>query len=81
VYIGFTERFSRTNNGNPLPTQMRKKRGSRRRGGSIISNTDEFVIFDIGEYIIMEWTIPNESRVCRIWRRVLIRKVLGTSCC
>ncbi len=28
--------------------------------------------FDIVEYIIMEWTMPNESRRCRICRRVLI---------
>ena len=28
--------------------------------------------FDIVEYIIMEWTIPNESRICRIHRRVRI---------
>jgi hypothetical protein len=29
------------------------------------------VIFDIVEYIIMEWTwtMPNESRICRICRR------------
>jgi hypothetical protein len=27
------------------------------------------VIFDIVEYIIMEWTIPNESRICRMCRR------------
>jgi hypothetical protein len=26
------------------------------------------VIFDIVEYIIMEWTMPNESRICRICR-------------
>jgi hypothetical protein len=32
------------------------------------------VIFDIVEYIIMEWTMPNESRICRICRRVLILK-------
>jgi hypothetical protein len=32
------------------------------------------VIFDIVEYIIMEWTMPNESRICRICRRVLISK-------
>jgi hypothetical protein len=30
------------------------------------------VIFDIVEYILMEWTIPNESRICRICMRVLI---------
>ena len=30
------------------------------------------MIFDIVEYIIMEWTMPNESRICRICRRVLI---------
>jgi hypothetical protein len=23
------------------------------------------VIFDVVEYIIMEWTMPNESRICR----------------
>jgi hypothetical protein len=28
------------------------------------------MIFDIVEYIIMEWTTPNESRICR---RVLIK--------
>ncbi len=27
------------------------------------------MIFDIVEYIIMEWTMPNESRICRICRR------------
>ncbi len=32
------------------------------------------MIFDIVEYIIMEWTMPNESRTCRICRRVLILK-------
>ena len=32
------------------------------------------VIFDIVEYIIMEWTMPNESRICRICRRGLIKK-------
>ena len=36
------------------------------------------MIFDIVEYIIMEWTMPNISRicrrVCRICRRVLILK-------
>jgi hypothetical protein len=41
------------------------------------------VIFDIVEYIIMEWTMPNESRICRICRRVLIlekrRRVLLSS--
>ncbi len=26
------------------------------------------MIFDIVEYIIMEWTMPNESRICRICR-------------
>jgi hypothetical protein len=36
------------------------------------------VIFDMQEYIIMEWTMPNESRICRrskivrICRRVRI---------
>jgi hypothetical protein len=29
------------------------------------------VIFDIVEYIMMEWTMPNESQMCR---RVLILK-------
>ena len=32
------------------------------------------MIFDIVEYIIMEWTMPNESRICRICRRVPILK-------
>ncbi len=36
------------------------------------------MVFDIVEYIIMEWTMPNISRicrrVCRICRRVLILK-------
>ena len=32
------------------------------------------VIFDIVEYIIMEWTLPNESRICRICRRGIILK-------
>jgi hypothetical protein len=32
---------------------------------------DVLVIFDIVEYIIMEWKMPNESRICR---RVLILK-------
>jgi hypothetical protein len=32
------------------------------------------VIFDIVEYIIMEWTMPNESRIYGICRRVLIPK-------
>jgi len=35
------------------------------------------VIFDIVEYLIMEWTMPTESRtwrICRICRRVLILK-------
>jgi hypothetical protein len=27
------------------------------------------VIFDIVEYNIIEGTMPNESRICRIWRR------------
>ena len=30
------------------------------------------MIFDFVQYIIMEWTMPNESRICRICRRVLI---------
>ncbi len=29
------------------------------------------VIFDIVEYILMEWTMPNESRICTICRRML----------
>ena len=29
------------------------------------------MIFDIVQYIIMEWTMPNESRICR---RVLMLK-------
>ena len=34
------------------------------------------------EYIIMEWTMPNESRICMIFRRVLIlKKRKDTSCC
>jgi hypothetical protein len=40
------------------------------------------VIFDIVVYIIMECTMPNVSRICRISRRVLIlkkRRVLLTS--
>ncbi len=32
------------------------------------------MIFDIVEYFIMEWTIPNESRICRICRRVILQK-------
>jgi hypothetical protein len=32
------------------------------------------VILDIVEYIILGWTMPNESRICRICRRVLILK-------
>jgi hypothetical protein len=32
------------------------------------------VIFDILEYITMKRTIPNERRICRICRRVLILK-------
>jgi hypothetical protein len=32
------------------------------------------VIFEIVEFIIIEWTIQNESRICRICRRVLILK-------
>ena len=32
------------------------------------------MIFDIVEYIVMEWTMPNESRICRICSRVLIIK-------
>ncbi len=28
------------------------------------------MIFDIVEYIIMEWTMPNESQISRICRRV-----------
>jgi len=33
------------------------------------------VIFDIVEYIVMEWTMLNESRIWRICRRVLILKI------
>jgi hypothetical protein len=36
------------------------------------------VIFDIVEYIIMEWTMPNESRICR---RGLILKKEEEECC
>ena len=32
------------------------------------------MIFDIVEYIIMEWTMPNESRIRRICRRVPKKK-------
>jgi hypothetical protein len=32
------------------------------------------VIFDIAEYIIMEWTMPNESRICRICRSAYPKK-------
>ncbi len=32
------------------------------------------MIFDIVEYIIMEWTMPNESRICRMCRRCLSSK-------
>ena len=32
------------------------------------------VPFDIVEYIIMKWTMPNDSLICRIYRRVLILK-------
>jgi hypothetical protein len=32
------------------------------------------VIFDIVGYIVMEWTMPNESRICSICRRVLTIK-------
>eukprot|EP00001_Collodictyon_triciliatum_P036382 06562_1 len=45
--------------------------------GKIINNEElknDPVISDIVEYIIMEWTMPNESRKCRICRRVLILK-------
>ncbi len=35
------------------------------------------MIFDIVEYIIMEWTMPNESRIYGICRRVLIPKTRG----
>jgi hypothetical protein len=41
------------------------------------------VIFDIVEYITMEWTMPNQSRICRLSRRILIlqtrRRVLLAS--
>ncbi len=33
------------------------------------------MIFDIVEYIIMEWTMPNESRICRICRRLILKKI------
>ncbi len=32
------------------------------------------MIFDIVEYIIMEWTMSNENRICRLHRMVLIQK-------
>ena len=32
------------------------------------------MIFDIVKNLIMEWTMPNESRICRICRGVLIQK-------
>jgi hypothetical protein len=32
------------------------------------------VIFDIVQYIIMEWRMPNESQICRICMRVLFLK-------
>ena len=32
------------------------------------------MIFDIVEHVIMEWTMPNESRICKICRRVFILK-------
>ncbi len=32
------------------------------------------MIFDIVEYIIMEWTMSNASRTCRTLRRLLILK-------
>jgi hypothetical protein len=32
------------------------------------------VIFDNVEYIIMEWTMPNEKRISRMCRRVLPKK-------
>ena len=32
------------------------------------------MIFDIVEYIITEWTMSYESRICRICRRALILK-------
>ncbi len=32
------------------------------------------MIFDIVEHILMECTMPNERRICRIFRRVLILK-------
>ncbi len=30
------------------------------------------MIFDIVEYIIMEWTMPNESRICR--RELILKR-------
>jgi len=38
------------------------------------------VIFDIVEYNIIEGTMPNESRICRICRRALILKKEEESC-
>jgi hypothetical protein len=35
------------------------------------------VIFDIVECFIMEWTMPDENRIYRIYRRVLILKKKG----
>ena len=32
------------------------------------------MIFDIVEYIIMQCTMPNESRICSICKRVLVKK-------
>ena len=32
------------------------------------------MIFDIVEYIIMEWKMPNRNRICKICTRVLILK-------
>jgi hypothetical protein len=33
------------------------------------------VSFDIVEYIIMEWTMQNESQISRICRRVINKKM------
>jgi len=36
------------------------------------------VIFDIVEYIIMQWTMPNRSRICKK-RRVLLTSLPRSS--
>jgi hypothetical protein len=40
----------------------------------VLISRGRIVIFDIVEYIIIEWTMTDESRICRICRRVLILK-------